>query len=190
MKRAVLLAVVLALSCGVSFAGGPSNPGSASGTTPVSLTAIIPSYIGFSTPSVSSVTFDYSNFGSAVVTGLNITRNATGASPSWTLMYNLVNSPTVTVCAVAQPLVGQNSGTQISPAQIFAATQSSGSQAFQFNQTCAGQPNAILLDSIQHATSSTGTTESLVGMFMQTPNGTVLTPDTYVGSVNIIAQVQ
>lgn len=189
MRKSLLVALAVTLLTGVSFAAGPT---SASGPSPVTLNAIIPSYIGFSTPSVASVTFDYSNFGAAVATGLPISKLATGNTPSWTLSYNLVGSPTITVCAYATALTGvNNSSNTIATSSIYAATGSSGSQAYQFNSTGCGQTgNAIVMDTITGATSSTGRSEALVGMFMQTPNGTVIPPDTYTGAVNIVAQVQ
>ena len=190
MKKAVLCALVFALCCGVSVAA-VAAPVTANGG-PVTLTAIIPSYIGFSGPSVQSVTFDYTNLGLPVAMGLPTTKLAAGASPSWTLIYNLPNKPTITVCAYASALTGESNSANVIPtSSIYSATGNSGNQAFQFNGTGCGQSgNAIVMDTIANATSSTGTAESLVGMFMQTPNGTVIPPDTYTGALNIIAQAQ
>jgi hypothetical protein len=46
------------------------------------------------------------------------------------------------------------------------------------------------MNTIANATSSTGTTESLLGMLMQTPNGTVIPPNTYTGTLSIVAEAQ
>ena len=189
MRKALVVALAVTLFTSVGFAADST---SASGPSPVTINAIIPSYIGLSMPSVASVTFDYSYLGAGVATGLPITKLATGNSPSWTLSYNLVGSPTITVCAYASPLTGtNNSSNSIPTSSIYAATGKSGTNAFQFNSNGCGQTgNAIVMDTITGATHSTGTAEALEGMFMQTPNGTVIAPDTYTGSVNIIAQVQ
>lgn len=183
MRKVVLVALVCALLSGVSFAAGPAvaNGG------PVTLTAIIPSYIGFNAPTVNNVMFDYTNLGLSVATGLPITKLAS-ALPGWSLMYNLANKPTITVCAYATPLSGSGA-TSIPTSSIYAAPN--GGATVQFTGDGCGQSgNVIVMDTIANAASSTGKSESFTGMFMQTPNGTVIPPDTYTGTLNIVAQVQ
>jgi len=184
MKRAVLLAVVLALSCGVSFAGGPTTTATGGAVT---LTAIIPSYIGFTSPNIQSITFDYTIDGLALAMGLPVTKLA-GTNPSWTLLYNLSGKPTITVCAYATALTG--SGTNSIPASsVYGAPN--GGATLQFNGSGCGQTgNAIVMDTINGATFNTGKTEAFTGFFLQTPNGAVVPPDTYTGTLNIIAQAQ
>lgn len=182
MKKAILLAVVLALFCGPGFATGQSANGG-----PVTLNAIIPGGMGFTGPSVQSVTFDYTNLGLALATGAPVTKLASGPSPSWTLFYNLDGSKSVQVCAYTSDLVGTNVAHTIPGSAVYAATASSGTTAYQFNSTVCGHANAISLETIANATSSSGRSEALVGMFMQTPNGTVVAPDTYTGTLSIIA---
>lgn len=183
MKKVALVALLCACLSSVGFA---ANPTSATGG-PVTLTAIIPAYLGFGLPNVSSVTFDYTNIGSMVATGGPITKLATTPLPSWTLTYNLSGKPTVTVCAYATPLAG--STYSIPTSSIFAAPN--GKATVQFTGDGCGQTgNAIVMDTIANATSSTGKAEAFTGMFSQTPSGVVVPPDTYTGTLNIVAQVQ
>jgi len=186
MKKAIFLALVLSLFFGPGFVAGQSANGG-----PVTLNAIIPGGIGFTGPSVQSVTFDYTNLGSALALGVPVSKLASGASPSWSLFYNLSNSPTITVCAYTSDLVGTNNSSNTIPGTaVYSATASSGTTAYQFNGNYCGHSNAIEVDTIANATSSSGTTEALKGMFMQTPDGTVIAPDTYTGTLSIIAIAQ
>lgn len=179
MKKAALLAVVVLLAG--TFASAQTTG------TPVALKAIIPSYIGFTGPNVSTVTFDFTNLGLNVATGLPITKLAS-ALPTWTLMYNLDGTKNVTVCAYASALTGVGSNTI--PASSLYGQPVGGSATNPFTGTDCGQANSMLLDTIGSATSNPGKTEGFSGMFLQTPNGTVVHPDTYNGTLNIIAMVQ
>jgi hypothetical protein len=184
LKKAFLVALSVALLSSVSFAAGPTTANGG----PVTLTAIIPSYLGFTGPSVSSVTFDYTNLGVGLAMGLPITKLAS-ALPSWTLIYNLSGQPTITVCAYASTLAGSGTNT-IPTSSIYGSPNGSNSPA-QFNGNGCGQSgNAIVMDTIANATSSTGKSEAFTGMFLQTPNGSVIPPDTYTGTLSIVAQAQ
>lgn len=182
MKKVFLAAMFAALLTSVGFAAGPTT---ATGG-PVTLSAIIPAYIGFGSPNVSSVTFDYTNMGIDVAMGQPITKLAS-ADPSWTLIYNLAGKPTITVCAYASDLTGTLGGT-IQGSQLYASPNGAGS--VQFNGSGCGQANAVTMETIPDATSSIGRTESLKQLFMQTPSGTVVAPDTYTGTLSIVAQAQ
>lgn len=190
MRKIIAIAVVVTLAMFATSAFAVTPPTTTTGA-PVALTAIIPSYIGFLAPNVSSVTFDFSALGLNVATGLNITKLAPGTNPSWTLMYNLAGKPTVTVCAYVTPLAGSGTNSfAFTGADLYAAPN--GGASAQFNATGCGQTgNAVVMDTISSATFNTGKSEAFSGMFLQTPGGGVVPPpDTYTGTLTIVAQVQ
>ena len=181
MKKVALLSIL------ILFIGAVASAQTVGG--PVALKAIIPSYIGFSGPSVSVVTFDYTNLGIGVAMALPVTKLAS-ALPTWTLIYNLDGTKTVNVCAYATALIGSGSNAIPASSLYGQSVAVGGNQAFAFTANACGQANAMVLDTIANASSNTDKTEGFSGMFLQTPDGTVVKPDTYNGTLNIIAVVQ
>jgi hypothetical protein len=177
MKKVALLILVLFVA---AFASAQNVNGG-----PVALKAVIPSYIGIGSPSVSTVTFDYTNLGVGIAMGLPITKLAS-ALPTWNLMYNLDGTKSVQVCAYATALVD---GSSSIPASSLYAQPIGGSSTTAFTASACGQSNAMLLDTVANATSNSGKSEGFSGMFLQTPDGTVVKPGTYNGTLNIVAQV-
>lgn len=184
MRKLSLVLCVLLLA---TFAFAASAQTVAGG--PVALKTIIPSYLAIYSPSAPTVTFDYTNFGALVVSGLPATKLA-DVLPTWNLVYNLDGTKTLVVCAYLSDGF-KGSGSASMPASSLYAQPLGSATTGQFTGTCGGNANAMQLDSIANATFNTGKTEGFSGMFFQTPGGGVVpAPGTYTDTLNIVALVQ
>jgi|SRR5579859_13792 hypothetical protein len=139
------------------------------------LKAISPAYISLQPTNSPTITFNFTPG----------TNNANAdQKPGVSMAYNLKNS-TVTVCAyLAGDLVGTDGGGVIAPGSLNAILPSG---TVQFTKTCAGNSNAITVDTIHNATQASGVSESF-WLFLAVPGNFPPAPDTYTGTMNIVAQ--
>ena len=201
MKNPIVLALLaVVLLVGVTAVAQSSMSAT---STPVTITAFVPEFIGLTAVNAAPVMFDFTGYQDHIANGETNVGAIAKSVPTWTLNYNLKHR-TVTVCAYASDLMGTQSGSI--PAAYLAgqSVQNGSPQAFFgiAETNCTDKPNAILLDQIKGATSSVNTFAGktrLEGFLTLQLNsnpgnnqfgstGLVPAPDTYTGSLYIVAQ--
>ena len=177
MKKVVFAILALSLSAACASAQSSTTPNA------VLLKAVVPEFISIVSSGVPQVNFNATAASPNYING--------DGAPAFTLKYNLAGSKTITVCAYITPLTGTDNTNSVVVQPGWVNFSYGKAQFGSFNSTCNGQSNAFVLDTIAHASSSTGTQEAFTGMFIQTPgSGYALPPDTYSGNLNVIAQAQ
>jgi len=143
----------------------------------VTLKAISPEYITLSQTMSPTITFTFQP-GSTFANG--------DQNPGLSLQYNLASSKTITVCAyLSGDLVGTNSANIIPMKDVNFNVGNPGTQ--QFTGTCGTIPNAVTWTQFSGQQGTTAV--SSTGMFIATGGAFAPVPDTYTGTMNIIAQV-
>lgn len=183
----VLLAVTLLFG---TFAVAQTHP-SATGA-PIAITAVVPEFVGFTSQSVTELKFDASTF--AIFNAEQLAGGWSDVStwvhngflPSWTLRYNLSGKPTLTVCAYSTDLLPASGHAKIPATALYGTSLNLGGSQHFGTRGC-GQPNAFLLDSIKAATINHGLVEGFGEMGILLPVD--MTPGTFRGTLNIVAQV-
>jgi hypothetical protein len=195
MKKALFALLAVTLLFG-TFAAAQTYTGTANGGA-VAIQAIVPQYIGFTGQSVTSLKFDFSTSPTQahnIAGGWTDTEVAVMDAtqlPTWTLSYNLSGQPTVQVCAYATDLFGATALSDKVPATGIVGTSVVLGNALHFGSAdgVCTQHNSFLLDNITKATHTTGVgvTEGFNMFGLIVP--AYMTPGTYNGTINVIAQV-
>jgi hypothetical protein len=145
--------------------------------------------IGFTPPSVQSITFDFTDSAQAVARGQKVMK-AAQTPPTWTLEFHPEGSQNIQVCAyVSSDLIGSGPGESIPGAWLQGTPIGGSSTAFTGNG-CGLPNNAVTLDVINGAAGDITKSEGFTALSLQLPGGIVPAPGTYYGTLTIVAQLQ
>jgi hypothetical protein len=180
MKQAALVALVLALVCGVCASAQTIS----SNVQTVALNAVIPESISLDQPTAAVVNFAIQPMSSANTPG--------DAKPSFNTNYSLKPGRVMTVCAyLSGPLTGATTGNTdtIGTGSVLAQFTSTGNFVAFDGTTACGQSHGLVAQtftatSVNH-TGVVGTTVALAIASFQAK-----IPDTYTGTLNFVAQAQ
>ena len=203
LKRTLVLFAVFMF--GMALSVTPALAQLTPASTSVTMTAVVPEYLALThAVNADAVMFNFGTDNS--VDARNISAGwhngvASQSSPSWGLEYNLRIGRSITVCAYATNFLGTTSGTTaVIPVNYLSGTSLQGNKAsasFGAVSECSAQPGAILLDKISGAdATSTGNRfgvprpEGFSSMVLipSAAGDYVPTPDTYSGTLMIVAQ--
>ena len=195
MRKTIVLIAILLFVIALSVTPASAQTSATSGA--VTIKAIVPEFIGLTAVQVSPVVFDFTGYQDRIAAGDKNVLWAMvdqGALPRWNMNYNLRNK-TVTVCAYASDLMGNG---DMIKAEILVGQSLNMGSAYQnfIKGTVCSNGNAILLDQIKGATSSMNTNHGqpilegfkLLQLNTNADGAHVPTPDTYTGSLFIVAQ--
>lgn len=197
MKKLFLLSACVLSLFSASYASAQTMSAT---SAPVTMTAIVPEFIGLNVVSANPILFDFTAYAQSISNGeagMSISAASTSSMPSWTLNYNLKHRD-VTVCAYASDLAGTGTNNSVISSKFIGARSIQGGSPwvwFGAVGTCHDQPNAIMLDQIKGATSSANAnnrlprSEGFVDFTLDlSPAGYAPLPDTYTGHLYIVAQ--
>jgi hypothetical protein len=179
MKKFVLLAVVLALFCGVSAMAQTIT----SNVQTVSLNAVIPEYLSLDQPTAAVVNFAIQPMSNANTPG--------DVKPSFNTNYSLKPGRVMTVCAyLSGALAGTSGNTDtIGTGSVLAQFNGAGTfTAFDSNTACGVSHGLVAKTFTATSVNHTGVLPNTVAL--QIASFQALVPDTYNGTLNFVAQAQ